>query len=177
MTMNPGCPVSVSGNLIKNGSFEEPKVTPPFAQQNLSFTSWNLSAGNVDIVENSHWQAGQGVQSLDLNGIDAGSLSQTVITSIPTKLYALRFRLSFCLAANPGGSEPAKLELIWNNTSMGIFTFDAQSQSAADMGWVNYTGVQTLPAGRRSVNTLVFRSLNTGSAGPVIDNVSLLLEN
>jgi hypothetical protein len=54
-----------------NGSFETPAVGPGFVQRDApySFGDWQVTAGGVDHIHNSYWQAADGAQSIDLDGV------------------------------------------------------------------------------------------------------------
>jgi hypothetical protein len=76
------------GNLLMNGSFEQPHLTAP--QLTTDLPGWRITQGSVDIV--SGWQPapGQGSQSLHLLGSPGagGAIEQSFATE-PGRLYTL----------------------------------------------------------------------------------------
>jgi len=87
----------VSADLIANGGFESPAV-PGYTALSApsSFSGWTVLSGGVDIVASDFYSAASGNQSLDLNTIVSGSISQD-LTTTPGQAYLL----SFAFAANP----------------------------------------------------------------------------
>ena len=94
-------------NGIKNGSFETPVVVPPDGFKTLptqlaALPEWTLGPGEIQLVNDTYWNAADGDQSLDLNGeTSTGSLSQTIAT-VPGQAY----RIAFQYSANPESSDP-----------------------------------------------------------------------
>lgn len=163
-----GCP-DVGGNLVRNGSFEEP------AQRGVDYGvvlpgqrigSWLVSGDAVDHIAPRFWEAAHGGQSLDLNHCGPASVSQRVPTA-PGDSY----ELCFGLAGNPGGPpEVKRLEVIWGGSVVGTLEFDAGSTTMERMGWTYHRLV--LRASQHDA-VLSFHSLTPGCYGPVIDRVTL----
>ena len=176
-----GIAATADANLIINGGFENP-VNPisgnhgggHFTNFGPGLTGWTISSGNVDIVDNRNlsqsfsWASNSGSQSLDLNGIKPGTISQTFSTG-SGKLYELSFyyadnaydALTFVSKANvklTGGSL---------NTSTQI-THSGSKPSA--MNWLHF--VSTFVA-QSSSTTLTFQGVNSGSGGIALDDVSV----
>ena len=59
-------------------------------------------SGNIDLLNPTYWNASDGNQSIDLDGDDAGSISQVLPTVVGQK-YDVKFRYT----ANPESSDPA----------------------------------------------------------------------
>jgi hypothetical protein len=97
----PAFPLS----LLLNGGFERPFLDSwawPYGPGSTDITGWRILAGTVDIVVQDYWQPYLGRQSLDLDGISAGSLEQEFRTT-PGETYWL----SFAYANNCYGWAPS----------------------------------------------------------------------
>jgi choice-of-anchor C domain-containing protein len=84
----------VRANLIVNGGFEQP-LTPPGGFVTLfagssAMAPWVIVANSVDVVNNGYWPAFEGLNSLDLDGNNPGTIQQTFATT-PGVPYNLRF--------------------------------------------------------------------------------------
>ena len=167
------CTPAAAQNIVLNPSFESPVVQANgfngYSAGSTGITSWTVASGSVDHIGAGFWQAADGVQSVDMNGTDAGSLFQDLVT-IPGSAY----NLTFALAGNPAGAPTIKhLQVVWNGLNQGTFTFDITGKSFANMGYITVpvSGLQATGASTR----LQFTSLDAGSAaGPVLDNVSVV---
>ncbi len=164
------CPVIHAGspNLIVNGGFEKPEVpikgwttfTPA-----TSFQGWIVKSGAVDITGTRYFASAAGRQSLDLNALELGSVSQTVETR-----SGQRYLLTFSYAANPIAEQgPKSLDVLWNGRVLATLKVDSTGKTGARPGWVVFSGAV---AGTGS-DTLSFESKCPGCAGPTIDKVSL----
>lgn len=163
--------------IVKNGSFEDPTIAPlSFATLSGGLTHWTIG-GNIDLVGN-YWAAQSGNQSVDLNGLVAGSLRQSVSLEAG-QMYSL----SFWASGNPDGPPDPKTF----DVSIGSVLFEtvsvAKPASRSAMNW-------SLFSFDFSVNTtgnydLLFQSTSTGGAGvggcggggscfgPALDNVAI----
>src|SRR5258707_8973180 len=160
-----------SGQVVQNGSFET-GTAPPFgglyvpAPDSTTIANWTVSAGSVDYIGSDTWQAAAGSRSLDMNGHDAGTITQ----NITGFTLGQQYQLSFYMAANSDGS-PIIFHLQASIGSVtNAFTFNGSGTSYANMGWslrtMNFIASSTtLP--------LAFMSLDSGNAGPTLDNVSI----
>ena len=86
----------VAMNVVKNGSFETPLVhsggfdTIPTDADAPVLTDWTIDSGNIDLLNPTYWNASDGNQSIDLDGYDAGSISQVLPTVVGQK-YDVKF--------------------------------------------------------------------------------------
>jgi choice-of-anchor C domain-containing protein len=152
-----------------NGSFEQGTNPGPFSTQvnpgNTNIVGWSVDFGSVDYI-GTFWKASQGTRSVDLNGNQAGQISQTFAT-VPGTVYQVTFDLS----GNPDGGCSLKM-LAVSATGAGAqtYTYDtcASGNTRADMKWATYT--YTFEATSDST-TLSFTSLIAGLYGPALDNV------
>src|SRR5262249_51465311 len=104
-----GAALPASAAILVDGNFDNPPVLNPFLTQvgRLTFggptnNAWTILGASVDEV-GTYWQnptAGGG--SVDLNGGDAGGISQSV------NLGGGTYQLSFYLSGNPDGGDPLK---------------------------------------------------------------------
>ncbi|WP_149181545.1 choice-of-anchor C family protein [Streptomyces sp. TRM49041] len=153
-----------------NGSFETPTApsnlfSTYFAGQTMGL--WQVESGSVDLVDDGFWQAGEGEQSVDLNGGTAGTLSQTFTTEPGTK-----YTVTYSLAGNPAGAPTVKTgEVRIDGQNFQDFTFNTAGKTYANMGYV--TRQFTFVANRPSTK-LTFASTSGPTAyGPVIDDVKV----
>ncbi|MEU7430969.1 choice-of-anchor C family protein [Streptomyces sioyaensis] len=155
-----------------DGSFETPQVKPNTFDEfaaGQSFGPWRVTRGTVDLIGAGYWQAAEGDQSLDLNGSDAGTASQTFTTK-PGAGYTV----TYSLAGNPElGRVPALKtgKVLIEGQNVQDFSFDVTGKTNTNMGYVRrqVTFVATGPA-----TTLTFASTTLHSpTGPVIDDVTV----
>jgi len=163
-----------AANLVTNGSFEDPAasctgtfVTLP--NGNTAITGWTVGGNSVDWIC-TFWQATDGTKSLDLSGIGAGSVSQTLAT-VPGATYNVTFDLAGNSALPDPSINPVKSVTVDVAGTTNNFTFDTTGKSTSNMGYVtesfSFTAVNSL-------TSLTFTSDNTSAYGPAIDNVSVV---
>lgn len=157
-----------SPNLIVNGNFDEPAVTVggwrTFTAKE-GMPGWKVVSGAVDITSTKYFASRSGRQSLDLNALEPGAISQRVATKAG-EVYLL----SFAFAANPIHDPGRKvMEVFWNDRRLGVLEFDSTGKTGRKVGW------ETLSCAVRGSgsDTVTFRSLSPGWSGPAIDKVSL----
>ena len=162
-----GCP-DLEGNLIRNGSFEEPArggVEFWVVPDGDRIGHWLVSGDAVDHIA-THWEAADGNQSLDLNSCGPASVSQRVATKAGED-----YQLCFAVAGNPDGPPLRKqVEVIWERTVVATVEFEKQSATRERMGYKYYRFVVRAT---KSSAVLSFHSLTPGCYGPVIDQVTL----
>lgn len=163
---------SAQAASIVNGSFEF-GVNPPGASfttlsaGNTDLTGWTIGDGGIDWI-GTYWQASNGVRSLDMTAVSAGSISQTLATVV-----GQRYLVTFDIAGNPdpnGGPTLKSLDVTVNGTGLANYTFDTSGFSVGAMGWASksYSFVATSTA-----STLTFTSNNGFASGPALDNVAI----
>jgi choice-of-anchor C domain-containing protein len=162
-------PASAATPAFSDGGFESPVVAPHtfvtiFAGQPLG--AWTVTKGNVDLIGAGFWQAADGVQSLDLDGTQAGAVGQTFATS---PLFA--YEVSFALAGNPVDLPLVKTGQVLVNGQVALnFSFDTTGKTEAKMGYVHREFVFQATG---NATTLEFASTSAGAFGPVIDDVEV----
>jgi choice-of-anchor C domain-containing protein len=159
----------IGRDWIVNGSFEcgtDPGVSTTLSSvDSTSITGWTIDTGNIDYI-GTRWTAGDGDRCLDLNGVSAGSISQTVSCLVTGATY----RLTFLLAGNPEAGAGVKTLRLTAAGSSQDYTFDSSGKSTSNLGWVTRT-FDFVPTSTSVVIT--FASQSTGFGGPALDHVSL----
>ena len=148
---------SATGNLVVNGSFEDPPGQHYIPVQQ-TFDGLRV-VGDGGIKIGNFWQAAQGSQEIDLCGISGGAIQQTIATT-----SGQRYVLSFALAGNPDG-DPAIKPMVFRigDADPQTVSFDTTGHSATNMGWTNYH----VPFIATSDSTaLLFSSGINANAGP-----------
>jgi choice-of-anchor C domain-containing protein len=154
---------------FSDGSFETPVVASNtfvtiFPGQPLG--PWTVTSGNVDLIGAGFWQAADGVQSLDLDGGQAGAVSQTFATS---PLFA--YEVSFALAGNPVDLPVVKTGQVLVNGHVALnFSFDTTGKTEAHMGYVHREFAFQATG---NATTIEFASTTAGAFGAVIDDVEI----
>ncbi|MFF7654470.1 choice-of-anchor C family protein [Streptomyces sp. NPDC007983] len=152
-----------------DGSFETPRVAAStFVNVGTGGTigPWKVTGGNVDLIGAGFWQAAEGDQSVDLNGGNAGTVSQT-FTTVPGK----RYTVTYSLAGNPAGGPAVRTgKVLVDGQNFQDFTFDVTGKTTTNMGYVTHE-VSFVATG--ATTTLAFASTVSGAYGPVIDDVSV----
>ena len=152
-----------------NGSFETGTYVDggfgfePLNAGDTSITGWTVDAGSVDWIGN-YWLAQDGSMSIDLSGADAGSISQTLATTIGNT-----YTVSFFLSGNPAGPPTVKtLDVSATGGVTAGYTYDTTGNDLTNMNWTpeTYTFLATSAS-----TTLSFVSTTAGPYGPAIDNV------
>ena len=164
-------------NLVVNGSFETPPAGGSFVSYGGggNIGGWTVGGSGVDHI-GGFWQAADGTQSVDLNGANAGSVFQDLVT-IPGGQYRIRF----ALAGNPFGFEAKHLSVLWDGAQVGDFTFDPAGTSANAMGWIYQTINVTAPDALARLEFLSTTGAMPGSQGvttfygPALDDISVIV--
>jgi choice-of-anchor C domain-containing protein len=158
------------GNLAGNHSFESPSICPAGSEAIPAGSSllgaWTVTGNATDAVELicSDWTAENGQQSLDLNGSQPGSISQT-ITDTP----GTRYFISFWLGGDVDGGPASKsIQMSWDGQTVN-YHFNITGKTATDMQWHRYS--ELFPGTGSDV--LTFTGTSPGAFGAVIDNVKV----
>ncbi len=147
-----------TGTYFDNGS--------GFEQLNAGDTSidgWTVDAGSVDWV-GTYWPAQDGSMSIDMSGLEPGTLSQTFATTIGGT-----YSVSFYLSGNPAGPPAVKtLDVSATGGTVSSYSFDASGNTLTSMIWTQET-YSFLATGTST--TLSFISTTPGPFGPALDDV------
>ena len=158
---------TVSATPFTNGSFETgtaPGLFLTLPSGSTAITNWVVGGNGVDYI-GTFWQAADGTRSVDLNGVDSGSISQTFDTIIN-----MPYNVTFSLAGNPGGPPTVKSLTVSAAGVTTPFTFDTTGATTAAM---NYSPRTFSFTANSTSTTLTFASTTTGGFGPAIDNVAV----
>lgn len=163
--------------IVKNGSFEDPTVAPlSFATLSGGLTNWTIG-GNIDLIGN-YWAAQDGNQSVDLNGLVVGSLTQAV-DLVGGQMY----NLSFWASGNPDGPPDPKTLDVSIGSLFGTTVSVDKPDSRSAMSWGLYS--YNFMVSTTGSYDLLFQSTSIGGAGvggcggegscygPALDNVSI----
>jgi choice-of-anchor C domain-containing protein len=162
-----------SGLNFSNGSFEREVVSNPFTTKssgNTTIPHWIIGA-SIDHIRN-YWTASEGSQSIDLNALSSGSISQTFDTT-PGVTYVFSFDLSGNPTVHSSCMVPEKiLTVTANSKDLVSYTYDT-SISKNTVGAMNWVKEYYIFTAEEDKTTLQFSSNTTGACGPALDNVSL----
>jgi choice-of-anchor C domain-containing protein len=173
-----GASQAAKADLITNGSFETGinpgSFTTLYAGDATSIFGWTVSSGSVDYI-GTYWQAADGTRSIDMSGLQPGSLAQTTLNTVIGASYLV----TFDLAGNPDGPpEPKTLNVSVNNTpgTLQSYSFDATNSTHAAMGWTPesflFTATSTTTALSFTSTVGPVNGWPAGSPwGPALDNV------
>jgi choice-of-anchor C domain-containing protein len=162
-----GSTLAFSGPI--NGGFETGTYVEDgsgFKQLNAGDTSivgWTVDVGSVDWIR-SYWPPQEGLMSLDMSGLEAGTISQTFDTTIGNT-----YTVSFALSGNPAGLPTVKtLDVSATGGTAASYTYDTTGNDLATMNWATkeYTFLATSASTKLS-----FISTTTTPFGPALDNV------
>ena len=161
-----------AGAQITNGSFESGSQNPGNGWIVLNGGSpvidgWNIDQGSIDYI-GGWWPASDGLRSIDLSGLSAGGVSQ----SIPT-IPGSRYEVTFDMSGNPDGGPLLKLLTVTADGAQGTtFSYDvaANGNTRSNMKWVQqrYTFVA-----EDDWTLLAFTSQAATFYGPTLDNVNV----
>jgi choice-of-anchor C domain-containing protein len=157
--------------LVNNGGFESPPGISTYQEFGIGNNppGWIIESGTVEIV-GPYWQAAEGSQSLDLNGIfeEIGTIYQDV-TTVPGRSYKIRF----AYAGNPecGPTVAVKsFQVFWEGAQVSAIQFDTTGKSVTNMGWQYYESVVTASG---NSSRLRFKSTSPSFCGPTLDDISV----
>lgn len=153
-------------DLVSNGGFELPVVVGSHLNMSSGLNGWTISAGDIDVIGN-FWVSQSGNQSLDLDGGQPGTISQT-LTTIVNQAYVLRF----WMAGNTNAGATIKSMDVTVDATLTSYTFDTTGATQANMGWVEHIYVFTAS----STSTLLqFASTSAGTSagGAALDSITV----
>lgn len=166
---------SAQAITVTNGSFENGAAISGGSDllvpgDSTSITGWTVvGAGGVDYVDNSLWDASDGVRSVELDGVSAGGVFQTITDQFTVGgRYVLRFDLS----ANPFAADGLYSALVSvTGSAAEEFSYLKTSANASDsMNYMTYAYNFTASSTSKRIE---FLGTNTGFLGIVLDNVSI----
>ncbi|WP_082657927.1 MULTISPECIES: choice-of-anchor C family protein [unclassified Sphingopyxis] len=159
-------PATANAATVVNGDFETGPNPGSFTTVNAGGTigAWTVLSGSVDYI-GTYWQPQGGSRSVDLNGLNAGTIQQAIDT-----VMGQAYEVTFWLAGNPDNGPEIKTVQVSAADANGTFMFDTFGVSRAAMGWQKYTFNFTA----NSASTLLsFASQNQSAYGAALDSVSI----
>jgi choice-of-anchor C domain-containing protein len=157
----------IANGSVENGSDPGPSLMALSSGSN-AITSWTVSRGDVRYIA-GYWSAEDGGRSVALNGTTAGGIAQTFATQ-PNAVYLV----SFYLSGDPFTTPAIKHVRVAAAGASSDFSFDVTPAWDWSMGWTLETWTFTATS---SSTTLELYSLDDGSSGPAIDNVTVTLQS
>ena len=125
------------------------------------------SIGSIDLVD-TYWTGYDGHQSIDLNGLSAGTISQTLSTVAGTT-----YVISFAVSRNGDCGSPSKqLSVTWDGATVQTWSVsgtaaNANSPSAWALASVNAVASST-------ATVLAFVSGEDSNCGVALDDVTVM---
>jgi hypothetical protein len=157
-----------SSAVITNGGFENPANTPIGGYVTYtggeSFPGWQVGGDSINVHHTGHTTALAGIQSLDLSGAAAGSITQSLST-----VSGLTYQLIFGYGAHSYHpySGPAMAQVFWGGVLADTVSRVA-SPNTVDINWT--TATYSLLA-TSSTTELSFVSLSP-NGGILLDEIS-----
>ena len=125
-----------------NGSFESASVDPADffigrVAGDTSITGWRVDRDDIDYI-GGYWQASNGVRSIDMDGVQPGSISQTFDT-----VTGARYEVGFDMAGNPDGPPPSSACRC--RPAMTPRSLSSMSRAITGRAWVTSTTCSSSP--------------------------------
>jgi hypothetical protein len=164
-------------NRLVNGDFESPRATDgvqTFTAPSSGITGWSVTGGNVDLVASSilFGNANTGLQLLDINGLNAGTIEQTFATT-PGASYLLELYYSnnpYPVSALPSYS--ASVSVIGSGTLFSE-TLVHGGATVENMNWLRFARGFSANS---PTTTVRLQSSSSGFNGMFFDTVSVVPE-
>ena len=168
---------TANAQAFVNGSFETPVVGTGITTLGVgsnAMTGWVIEAGSVDVVGSSLWPAFDGLNSVDLDGTAAGTISQTFST-----LVGSQYTYSFEYSNNTGtGSLVTATATVVSASAQTLSTlnFSHQGASGASVAAMKYTLGTGFFTATSTTSTLRFTSTDSAGSnqGIVLDAASVV---
>ena len=155
--------------LVSDGTFTTPTSSGDLMfSAGQTFGSWTVVSGNIDLLSTTYWQPpAAGQQTVDMNGIVPGSISQSISTAA-----GQTYLLTFSLSGNVGATGIDVLGVYFGGTQVGSPSFNTAGYTTSNMGWVSE---QFYVQATSSSTLLQFTSLQSAASanGPVLGNVAM----
>src|SRR5262249_11659686 len=155
-----------STNLVVNGSFEEPPISPGTIQYFSSLPGWQLAFGSsIELQNRAAGLPFDGNQLVELDSFDNTGIFQDLPT-VPGQSYTVTFHYS----ARPGvPASSGGMEFWWDGQLIAPIALDGTSLSETD--WHAYTFNLTATS---TTTRLQFNATGTGdTVGAYLDGVSV----
>ena len=155
--------------LVTNGGFELPVISEPWVKREAgtSFGGWRVDVdcnGIAQVGSFGRPLAQEGAQSVELNFLARGGISQTLAT-VPGQFYRLTFLMAGQTDAGPN-EKPMRID--WGGVAQQTVTWN---RSAAQSKWVPHSVLLRASA---ASTVLHFLGLPDVDGGPYLDAVSVV---
>ncbi len=175
---------AMAQNLFTNGSFEDNQIrsgtfdtigsTGKIGPSNAYFSGWTVG-GEIDLVNGQLpakdlWAAADGNNSVDMNGLSAGSIGQNIVLSSGST-----YTLTYMIAGNTNRAEPTpavkRMSVYIGDTLLIADSFDTTGKTESNMGWEQRTF--TFDVTETKNYFIRFQSNEQGPRGAALDKLSL----
>lgn len=157
------------GELIVNGSFEQPQLAPNTWHTFLSIPGWRLQyGGSIEIQNRVAGDPADGNQLVELDSYESSGIFQDILT-VPGATY----HLSLSFSPRPGRSASDNaLEIYWDDQFL-----DSHSRPGEGLANTHWTRLSYRVTATSTVTRLVLADVGISNGyGPYVDAVSLLPE-
>jgi hypothetical protein len=162
-------------DLIVNGGFENPQIPPnnglvEYLAGNPNLVGWTITSGSVETVNS--WMPFEGNQSLDLDGISAGTIQQSFAT---TPGVSYMFSLEYGNNPFPGATIPASALISVQGANIVPLLSQTITHSTSQVASMDYTAFAMVFTADSTSATLTIASLDpANSAGGIaLDAISV----
>ena len=137
---------------------------------------WTIVSGSVDTVDFSFFPAREGNQSLDLDGLSAGTIEQSIVTT-PGSPYKVKFYYANNPILNGGATVPASANVTIQGANAALIS-QTITHSSSSLGSMNFTLFEALFTADSTTTILRFSSFSPANStgGIVLDSVSVIPE-
>lgn len=166
-----------SAVTVVNGSFEQGVATngstflPSPPVDSTSITGWSILSSGVDYVDNTVWDAADGVRSVELAGIGSGGITQRLVNQF---VVGQQYKMVFSLSVNPFATDGTYQALV-SATGGGGQYFSYTKTAANASNNMLYRTYEYIWTATNASSNVQFRSRSGQDVGVVLDNVSISL--
>lgn len=161
---------------VINGSFEQGAPISGGSDflatgDTSSVTGWKVLSSGVDYVDNTLWDAADGVRSIELAGIGSGGITQRLNNQF---VVGEQYKIVFSLSVNPFATDGVYQALVSATGGGGeYFTYTkTAANTPTNMLYQTYEYIWTATSASSNIQ---FRSRGNNNVGVVLDNVSISL--
>lgn len=155
---------------VTNGGFEDPKTNVSvYSVPANPMPGWTVTSGNVEIIRSPAWAPSEGEQSLDLNGVRPGTISQTVTGFTVGNDYELIFDMGGNFYAG-GSTRSANVAI---GQTMASFSYSPLPGDSAS----NFTWEEKKLSFTAEAESLLLSFADTSgaaAAGAALDNIRIV---
>jgi len=135
-----------------------------FGLTGTQIPGWTVTENNVDLLRTDYWPPHSGMYSLDLSGYDAGKIEQIVCTKV-----GFTYHVDFYLNGNGNIGDVRTVQVLATGNAAANYPFTILAPISA----TNYIKQTYTFTAITASTVLSFKSLNPGTAGPVLDDITI----